>query len=119
MLHMGFRRGHIPANFGTKCTKRKKVYSPWFDKQVWRCAKFGGKRNGNGARRNGGPPGIRYAGPGNGGRPSLPPASPVVSPTSGYIPLALPSMERASIGRTPLRSRMHGGRPRPLWQFGR
>lgn len=38
---MGFRMGHVPANRGATCLRRKYVYSPWLNKKVLRCAKFG------------------------------------------------------------------------------
>lgn len=92
MFQMGFRRGHVPANYGAVCLRRKRVYSPWFNKKVWRCAKYGPGRGGPPRPRRGAlllpPPRTR------------PPAG-VFGPP-GYIPLSLPSMERQSSGRTPL-----------------
>lgn len=90
---MGFRPGHVPSNFGAKCLRRKRVFSPWFNKKVWRCAKYG-----PGMRR---PPRAGW-----GARlrmPLLPrPPAPVRIEYPGYIPLSLPSMERQSAGRTPI-----------------
>ena len=97
LFGMGYRRGHRPDNLGATCLRRKQVWSPGYNKKVWRCAKYG---------------------PGSGRRVGLfqrglilPPApararavriprdrAPVIE---GRIPLSLPSMERMVAGRTP------------------
>jgi hypothetical protein len=105
MFQMGFRPGHVPRNRGATCLRRKKVFSPWFNKKVWRCASYGGRGApppfGAGVRRPFGPPSPRVGGSG--------------ATVPGYIPMSMPAMERAVAGRTPphggYRRPLHGGRP--------
>jgi hypothetical protein len=40
-FQMGYPPGHVPANYGATCLRRKSVMSPWYNKKVWRCAKYG------------------------------------------------------------------------------
>ena len=104
---MGYRRGHVPDNHGKRCRRFQRVYSPWFDQKVWRCASYGPR-----ARRR------LLAVP---ARPKLrllpqaatvatrvvralpPPAARRLLLTEGYIPLSLPSLEQMKAGRTPQR----------------
>jgi len=114
---MGFRRGHVPANRGSRCVRRKRVFSPWYNKTVWRCAKYGPGRPGRPTRRR--------------RRVLVTPAPKVLRPAKGtfivplrfflgpptektrdrrlreprvegYVPMSLPSMERLVAGRTPV-----------------
>jgi hypothetical protein len=100
---MGFPPGHVPANLGATCRRRKRVFSPWYNKKVWRCASYGpGKPTS--AR-----PVTFFGGRGPDPAPSparrplpLPPPRPMqVEIIPGYVPLSLPSFERMSAGRTP------------------
>jgi len=70
----------------------QRVYSPWYNKQVWRCARYG---RGAGFVRRTFPP----AAPPQ--RIQFRPRAPTPS-GAGYIPLSLPSMEKQSEGRTAL-----------------
>ena len=106
-LQMGYRPGHTPANYGATCLRRKRVFSPWYNKKVWRCAEFG-----PGSRRSIVPSFIKRLtmGPRSGmGRKQLKGKS----LTPGYLPPSLPSMERMRAGRglrprsTPLRPRRY------------
>jgi hypothetical protein len=110
-FQMGFRPGHVPANRGATCLRRKRVFSPWYNKKVWRCAKFGPGRG----RRPYRAPFLKRLlllgpgkGPGGSGRgalllpsgPRLPSGGVIVTP--GRIPMSLPSMEKRVAGRTPV-----------------
>lgn len=111
-LQMGFRPGRLPANRGARCLRRQRVWSPWYNKKVWRCARYGPGRG----RRGYKPPFLKRLfllgpgkGPGGSGRGALlvpkpkprPPGGGVII-TPGRIPLSLPSMEKQSAGRTPV-----------------
>jgi hypothetical protein len=109
-FQMGFRPGHVPANYGATCLRRKRVWSPWWNKQVWRCAKFGpGQR-----RRPYRAPTIKrlFLLPpgGSAGRPvkppkvppRLPPGSVIITPPPGRIPLTFTALEKRVAGRTPV-----------------
>jgi len=68
----------------------QRVYSPWYNKPVWRCARYGkGKRSMRRAFPSAAPP----------KRLALRPRAPIAV---GYIPLSLPSMEKQAEGRTAL-----------------
>ncbi len=107
-FQMGYRPGHVPANRGATCLRRQRVWSPWYNKKVWRCAKYG-----PGGQRPYktpffkrlfllGPGGPRGAGRGTLLLPRGPaPRSGGIEVTPGRIPLSLPSMERQVAGRTP------------------
>jgi hypothetical protein len=96
-FQMGFRPGHVPANYGATCLRRKRVFSPWWDKQVWRCAQFGSGRR-------------RYPAPRL--RPLLLPADtrprrgttalPGSDIVPGRIPLTFSALEKRVAGRTPV-----------------
>jgi hypothetical protein len=92
---MGFRPGHVPFNRGRSCVKFQNVWSPWYNGNVRRCKSYG--------------PGSGFVSPPPAGwgarylpvRPILP--SPRTGATiPGYIPLSMPSMEKAVAGRTPV-----------------
>lgn len=93
---IGFQRGHTPANYGAVCLRRKRVYSPWLDKQVWRCAAFG-----RGVRR---PKSLFKASPTPRAivapMPRRLPKAAFEFDDGARIPMSLPSMERLHAGRT-------------------
>lgn len=93
----GLPPGAPPANKGAHCIRFKKVFGPWFNKRVLRCARYSGRR----AKM----PSIRFV--------KLPPAAPMrrLPPPpkrivdAAYVPLSLPSMEIQVEGRTPYKQR--------------
>lgn len=90
---VGFPPGHIPANRGATCRRRKRFYSPFFDQKVLRCVEYGGRRRKASRPRKGS------------GRPKPPPRSRPSSSSSSrskvrsdetysfkfYTPLSLPA----------------------------
>lgn len=112
----GYRRGHRPDNEGASCKRFALVYSPWFNKKVYRCKTYGRggvKRSRSISHAVWSPAAPRE-------RKALPkpvrvqsrvvqkPTRVLVTPVTridraavaeGYIPLSLPSMERARFGR--------------------
>jgi hypothetical protein len=103
---IGYRRGHRPDNKGKGCRKFKLVYSPWFNKKVYRCVDFDGRGRLRMPRTLA--PAARKAVRAlpMTGRQAIGIARKKASDTAqqlmyGYIPLSLPSMERMTAGRTP------------------
>ena len=92
-LQMGYRPGHTPANYGATCLRRKSVFSPWYNKKVWRCAKFG-----PGVRRISAPSLIQRLTMGRSDT-SRKPTKGKKYLMPGYLPPSLPSMERMRAGR--------------------
>jgi len=104
---IGYQRGHTPSNYGAVCLRRKRVYSPWFDKQVWRCAEFGrGVRRAETLFKASPTPRVIVAPM----KPRIPKAA-FTFEDDAYVPLSLPSMERMHAGRTrPKRVSARAGR---------
>lgn len=107
---IGYGRGHRPDNKGQGCKRYALVYSPWFNKKVYRCADFDGVRRH--LPRSLARSAVRAAGllpitaralvsrrkPVKSGKVKA--AAQLVY---GYIPLSLRSMEMLTPGRTPAR----------------
>lgn len=100
--HGGYKRGNDPENRGKTCVRRQRVYSPWHDKVVWRCASYG---RGKAGRRST----MLFFKTRKALKPVRAPKSrPKRVPESktrfrmeeGRVPLSLPSFERMVAGRT-------------------
>lgn len=102
---LGYGRGHRPDNKGKGCRRYALVFSPWFNKKIYRCADFGRM----GLPRSLARSAVRAAGVIPKTSRMLRARKPVMTgsakalPVYGYIPLSLYSMERVSAGRTPAR----------------
>ena len=99
-FRIGYQRGNVPANRGRGCLHYKRVYSPWYDQKVWRCASYGGRgrvRSRGRGRMRARPTSYARARDVVDG-PSF--FQRLFGPMEGRVPLSLPSMERLHAGRT-------------------